>query len=254
MMRWIIALCIAVFPAQALAGKPKAWQIGFQPAASPLMEQIAHMHNLLLIVLAFISVVVVCLLGYAVYRFRESRNPIPSTTSHHTILETIWTVIPVLLLIAIGIPSLKLMFFADRIQNADMTIKAIGRQWYWSYEYPDEKIAFDSLMIETADLKPGQLRLLEVDRRIVVPIHATVRVIVTSDDVLHSFAVPSLGIKKDAVPGRLNETWFRIGKEGVYYGQCSELCGVNHGFMPIAIEAVSPEAYATWLAAQKNTV
>jgi len=233
------------------ASQPEPWQMGFQKAASPMMEGIASMHHLLLIVIITVACFVILLLAYVIYRFRTKKNPIPSTTSHHMLLEVVWTLIPVMILVIIGIPSIKLLFALDRPQDAQITIKVIGHQWYWSYEYPTKDplktITFDSYMIEDKDLKPGQPRLLEVDNRVIVPLDTTVRVLVTSTDVLHSFAVPSLGIKKDAVPGRINETWFRIAKEGVYYGQCSELCGVRHGFMPIAIHAVSKEQYDEWL-------
>ncbi|MBM3467811.1 MAG: cytochrome c oxidase subunit II [Alphaproteobacteria bacterium] len=230
----------------ALASIPQPWQIGFQPAASPMMEGVVRMHNLLLIIITCIALLVGALMSYVMVRFRAARNPVPSKTSHHTLLEVIWTMIPVLVLVVIGIPSLKLLFFNDKIQNATMTVKAIGHQWYWSYEYPEKNISYDSYMIEDKDLKPEQFRLLSVDNPVVVPINTTVRILVTSQDVLHSFAIPALGIKKDAVPGRVNETWLRISKIGDYYGQCSELCGVRHGFMPIHIKAVSQEEYDAW--------
>lgn len=235
----------------AVAGVPKPWQIGFQPSASPIMEGITEMHNLLMVIITCIAIFVFCLMAYVIYKFRASKNPVPATTSHNTLLEVVWTLLPVLILIVIGIPSLKLMFFANKLEHADITVKAIGHQWYWSYQYPEENVSFDSLMIEDKDIKPGQIRLLSVDNPVIVPAGKTVRVIVTSEDVLHSFAIPALGIKKDAVPGRINETWFRIEKEGEYYGQCSELCGVKHGFMPIAIKVVSPEAYSEWVNSKK---
>lgn len=234
----------------ALASHPKPWQIGFQPAASPIMENLTAMHNLLLTVIACIAFLVVSLLAYVLYRFRASKNPIPTQTSHNTLLEIVWTLMPVLVLIMIGIPSLKLMFFADKIPEAQLTVKAVGHQWYWTYEYPDHKVKFDSLMVEDKDLKPEHIRLLSVDKPIVVPVGKVVRVIVTSEDVLHSFAVPALGIKRDATPGRLSETWFQVAKPGMYYGQCSELCGIKHGFMPIAIHAVSDAEYEAWLKTQ----
>jgi len=238
---------IAIFSHQAYASFPLPWQIGFQPFASPMMEGITHMHNTLLLIITVIALIVCALLSYVTVRFRASRNPIPSKTSHHTLLEVVWTMIPVVILIIIGIPSLKLLFFMEKDQDAKMTVKAIGHQWYWSYEYPEHKIAFDSYMIEEKDLKPGQIRLLSVDNPIIVPINTTVRILIASQDVLHSFAVPSLGIRKDAVPGRVNETWLRIGKEGNYYGQCSELCGEKHGFMPIHVKAVSQQEYDDWI-------
>ena len=230
-----------------LASVPQPWQMGFQPAASPMMEGVTHIHNLLLLVITCIALLVSALLSYVMVRFRASRNPISSNTAHHTLLEVVWTMIPVLVLVVIAIPSLKLLFSMDKAQNATMTVKAIGHQWYWTYEYPEKQITYDSLMIEDKDIQPGQIRLLSVDNPIVVPVETTVRILVTSQDVLHSFAVPSLGIKKDAVPGRLNETWLRIGKEGDYYGQCSELCGIKHGFMPIHVKAVSQEEYDAWV-------
>jgi cytochrome c oxidase subunit 2 len=236
----------------AWASVPRPWQIGFQPAASPMMEGVAYMHNLLLMVITGIALFVGALLSYVMVRFRESRNPIPSKTAHHTLLEVVWTMVPVLILVTIAIPSLKLLFSMDKAQNATMTVKAIGHQWYWSYEYPEKQIAYDSYMIEDKDLKEGDIRLLSVDNPIVVPADTTVRILVTSQDVLHSFAVPSLGIKKDAVPGRLNETWLRIHEIGDYYGQCSELCGVKHGFMPIHVKVVSQEDYDAWV--QSKTV
>jgi cytochrome c oxidase subunit II len=243
-------LLVTAFCSQAHASLPLPWQIGFQPSASPMMEDITRMHNLLLVIIASVALIVSALLSYVIVRFRASRNPIPSKTSHHTLLEVIWTMIPVVILIIIGIPSLKLLFLTEKDQDAKMTVKAIGHQWYWSYEYPEHKITFDSYMIEDKDLKPGQIRLLSVDHPIIVPINTTVRILIASQDVLHSFAVPSLGIKKDAVPGRVNETWLRIKKEGDYYGQCSELCGEKHGFMPIHVKVVSQKDYDNWIKAK----
>ncbi|NBT85976.1 MAG: cytochrome c oxidase subunit II [Alphaproteobacteria bacterium] len=246
-----LILILIFFISPLVASHPEPWQMTFQPAASPMMEGIVSMHHLLLTIISAIACFVVLLLGYVIYRFRAKKNLIPSKTSHHVVLEIIWTLVPVIILVIIGIPSIKLLFALDKPQDAQMTIKVIGRQWYWSYEYPTndpaKPITFDSYMVEEKDLKPGMHRLLEVDNRVIVPVDTTVRILVTSSDVLHSFAVPSLGIKKDAVPGRINETWFRIAKEGVYYGQCSELCGVRHGFMPIAIHVVSKEQYDEWL-------
>ena len=250
-MFFFYSFILAFLISPLVASHPEAWQMTFQPAASPMMEGIVGMHNLLLVVITGIACFVILLLGYVIYNFRARKNPIPSKTSHHVVLEVVWTLIPVVILIIIGIPSVKLLFSLDKPQDAEMTIKVIGRQWYWTYEYPTndpaKPIVFDSYMIEDKDLKPGMYRLLEVDNPVVVPVNTTVRVLVSSTDVLHSFAVPSLGIKKDAVPGRINETWFRIAKEGIYYGQCSELCGARHGFMPIAIHVVSKSQYDEWL-------
>lgn len=240
-----------MFPA-AFASIPQPWQMNFQPAASPLMEGITHMHNLLLWIITCVAVFVAGLLAYVMIRFRASRNPVPSKTTHHTLLEVVWTVIPVLILVVVAIPSLKLLFRLDKAQDATMTIKAVGHQWYWSYEYPDNQISYDSYMIEDHDLKPEQIRLLSVDNPIFIPEQTTVRILVTSQDVLHSFAVPALGLKKDAVPGRLNETWVRVDKVGDYYGQCSELCGIKHGFMPIHIKVVSQKDYDVWIKLKKD--
>lgn len=241
----IISLLIA-------AGIPKPWQIGFQEASAPLMEEITKVHDLVFIILCVIGTLVTFLLLAAVYRFRESKNPKPATFSHHTTLEVVWTIIPILLLIVILIPSIKILYVFDRAENPDITIKVTGHQWYWSYDYMlgDKKVSFDSYMIPDKDLKPGQLRLLDVDKPVVLPKDKTVRILITSQDVIHSFAVPSLGIKTDGIPGRINETWLRVQKEGMYYGQCSELCGKDHGFMPIAIKIVSQDEYNTWLTNQ----
>ncbi|MBP9753278.1 MAG: cytochrome c oxidase subunit II [Proteobacteria bacterium] len=231
--------------------QPKPWQIGFQEANAPLMEEITKVHNLVFIILCIIGITVTILLIAVIYKFRESKNPKPSTTEHHTVLEIIWTVIPVLLLIVILIPSIKILYVFDKAENPDMTIKVTGHQWYWSYEYLNDddskKISFDSYMIKDEDLKPGQLRLLDVDKPVVLPKGKTVRILITSQDVIHSFAVPALGIKTDGIPGRTNETWLRVEKEGMYYGQCSELCGKDHGFMPIALKIVSQEEYNQWV-------
>jgi cytochrome c oxidase subunit 2 len=243
-------LLVFLFIPQLRAAVPAPWQTMFQTPASPPMEDINSLHNLLLYIIFAIAVVVTLLLAYVIYRFRASKNPTPSGATHNTLLEIVWTVIPVIILIVIGIPSVKLLYKLDKPQDPEMTVKAIGHQWYWSYEYPvgdSGQFAFDSYMIEDVDIKPGQFRLLEVDKPMVIPVDTTVRILVTAADVLHSFAVPALGIKKDAVPGRINETWLHIKKPGMYYGQCSELCGVKHGFMPIAVKAVSKEEYQNWL-------
>jgi cytochrome c oxidase subunit 2 len=217
----------------------------------------------LLIIITVIAVFVTALIGYAMFRFRESRNPVPSKTTHNTLLEVAWTVIPVIILVVIAIPSFKLLYFEDKAADPDMTIKAIGHQWYWSYEYPDNgDFTFDSLIVPEEDLKPGQPRLLTTDTAVVVPEDTQVRLLVTADDVIHSWAMPSFGVKMDAVPGRINETWFQTPKlseltqktddGAIFYGQCSELCGVNHGFMPIEVKVVTKEAYAKWLAFAKK--
>ena len=237
----------------ALAAQPTEWQIGFQPAATPIMEQISGFHDLLLVIVTLISVFVLALMIYTMWRFSAKRNPVPSRTTHNTLVEMAWTVIPVVILVVIAVPSFKLLYAEDVVPKADMTVKAIAHQWYWSYEYPDNgNFRFDSLMVADADLKPGQPRLLETDTEVVVPVGSTVRVIVTASDVIHAWAMPAFGVKVDAVPGRLNETWFRATREGTYYGQCSELCGTNHAFMPIKVRVVSKEAFDKWVAEAKR--
>ncbi len=250
----LFLLCAGAYALPATAnnvvGAPVPWHLNLQPAASPIKEKMHDFHDLLLVIIIAITMFVLALLVFVAVRFSESANPVPSKTTHNTTLEIIWTAIPVLILVVIAVPSFRLLYYADKIQDADMTIKVVGHQWYWSYEYPDHgDIAFDSYMIpdDEIDASKGQLRLLEVDNRLVLPVETNIRVLITSADVLHSWAIPSLGIKKDSIPGRLNETWLRINQEGVYYGQCSEICGSGHGFMPIAIEAVSRQKYIQWV-------
>ena len=246
----IMASALAV-PAQA--SQPTPWQTGFQAAASTTMERIADFHELLLWIITVIVIFVMILLAIVIVRFNARSNPTPSRTTHNTLLEVAWTVIPVVILVVIAIPSFKLLYYMDRTDEAEMTLKAIGHQWYWSYEYPDhDDLTFDSLMIEDDELQEGDPRLLATDTRVVLPVNTNIRLLITADDVLHAWAIPAFGVKMDAVPGQLNETWVRVNKEGVYYGQCSELCGVNHGFMPIAVEVVSKEAFATWVEQAKQ--
>jgi cytochrome c oxidase subunit II len=235
-----------------LANQPQNWQLGFQNAASETMRNIVDFHDkLLLPIIIAISVFVLFLMIYACVRFRASRNPNPSTTTHNVAIEVLWTLIPCLILIIIAVPSFKILYSQDTIPKADVTIKAVGYQWYWGYEYPDENIIFDSYMIETKDLKVGQPRLLAVDNEVIVPVNKVVKVLITANDVLHAWALPSFGVKRDAVPGRINETWFKADKEGTYYGQCSELCGIKHAFMPITVKVVSNEEYKEWLSDAK---
>ncbi|MGB3022942.1 MAG: cytochrome c oxidase subunit II [Methyloceanibacter sp.] len=238
-------------PAFAGDGQPTPWQMGFQEAASPIMEQITSFHNYVNFIIVFIALFVLGLLIYVMVRFNDKRNPEPSRTTHNTALEIAWTVVPVLILVAIAIPSFRLLFAQYDFPKADLTITATGSQWFWSYEYPDHGISFTSIMVQEADLKEGQPRLLTVDHDVVVPVNKNVIVQVKANDVIHDFAVPSFGVKIDAVPGRLQKTWFRAERTGMFYGQCSELCGRNHAFMPIAIHVVSEEEFADWLAKQK---
>jgi cytochrome c oxidase subunit 2 len=216
------------------------------------MREIVNFHDkLLLPIIIAISVFVLFLMVYACIRFRASRNPNPSTTTHNVAVEVLWTLIPCLILIVMAVPSFKILYKQDTIPKADVTVKAIGYQWYWGYEYPDENIIFDSYMIETKDLKKDQPRLLAVDNEVVVPVNKVVKVLITANDVLHAWALPSFGVKRDAVPGRINETWFKAEKVGTYYGQCSELCGIKHAFMPITVRVVSDEEYQEWLTGAK---
>ncbi|MHC8491981.1 cytochrome c oxidase subunit II [Thalassospira sp. SM2505] len=239
--------------ALAAVGQPEPWQLGLQDPVSPVAVEGQKFFNLLTWLMTIITVVVLALLLYVLFRFSAKRNPVPSKTTHHTLLEVVWTVVPVLILLVIAIPSFRLLYFADRVEDADLTLKIIGKQWYWTYEYPDNgNFTFDSLMIdEETAVAEGLNRLLDVDNPVVLPVDANIRLIMTSDDVIHNWAMPSLFIKLDAVPGRLNETWTRIPGEyagTTFYGQCSELCGVNHAYMPIAVKAVTMEEYEAWVA------
>jgi cytochrome c oxidase subunit II len=235
-------------PAWAAEGLARPWQLSLQEPMSPVMESVVSFHNLLLVIQAGIVLLVLALLGYIIIRFNHKRNPVPSRTSHNTTLEVIWTALPVVILIIIAIPALRLLYFHDRAPEYDMTLKIVGHQWYWNYSYPDHgDFTFDSIMVADDDLEEGQPRLLAVDNRVVVPVNANVQILVTAEDVIHAWALPALGIKIDATPGRINERWFRAIEEGVYYGMCSELCGVNHAFMPIEVHAVSQEAFDAWV-------
>ncbi len=246
------AASVVVTATTALADRPHEWQLGMQPGATPTHEHLEWLHNLLLVIITLISIFVLALLVYVCLRFRASKNPVPSKTSHHTWLEIAWTGIPVIILVVIAIPSFKLLYFADRAVDPDMTVKVQAHQWYWSYEYPDQAISFDSNMIPEADLKEGQIRLLDVDNRMVVPVGKKVQVLVTTSDVMHSFFIPSFGVQIYGTPGRINETWFQVDKAGVYYGQCNQICGTNHSYMPIVVEAMEQPAYDAWLAEAKT--
>ena len=232
----------------AFANQPVDWQLGFQKAASETMRDIVNFHDkLLLPIIIAISVFVLFLMVYACIRFRASANPVPSKRTHNVAVEVLWTLIPCLILIVMAVPSFKILYKQDAIPKADITVKAIGYQWYWGYEYPDENIFFDSYMIETKDLKENEPRLLAVDNELVVPVNKVVKVMITANDVLHAWALPSFGVKRDAVPGRINETWFKAEKVGTYYGQCSELCGIKHAFIAIEVRVVTEEEYQDWL-------
>ncbi|MBN8960078.1 MAG: cytochrome c oxidase subunit II [Rhizobiales bacterium] len=229
-------------------GQPKPWEMTLQQSASPVMDNIEWFHTFLLWIITAITVLVMILLIVVMVKFNAKSNPVPSRTTHNTLIEVIWTIVPVMILVGIAIPSFRLLFEQTDIPKADLTVKATGKQWYWTYSYPDNgKIEFDSLMAQ--DKQP---RLLAVDNEMVVPVNKVIRVQTTGADVIHAFAVPAFGIKIDAIPGRLNETWFKATKTGMFYGQCSELCGKDHAFMPIAVRVVSDQEFATWLEVAKK--
>ena len=251
-MRLLSILLLFSFNA-AEANQPIDWQLGFQSAASKSMKDIVIFHDYMLLpIITAITVFVLFLVLYACVKFRASNNKVASQTSHNTMIEIAWTLVPCLILIVMAVPSFKVLYSQDKIPPAEVTVKAIGYQWYWGYEYPDENIIFDSYMIEEKDLKPGQPRLLAVDNEVVVPVNKVVKVLITANDVLHAWALPSFGVKRDAVPGRINETWFKADRTGTFYGQCSELCGIKHAFMPITVRVVTEEEYKDWLLEAKE--
>jgi len=229
--------------------EPQPWQLGMQAAASPVREHIDALHDELLVIITLIALFVLGLLLYTILRYNAKRNPVPSKTTHHPLLEVVWTVVPVFILFIIAVPSFKLMYYMDHAQKADMTLKVTGHQWYWSYEYPDQGgLAFDSNMMPEADaVKAGKPRLLEVDNPVVVPVDTVIRILVTGTDVLHSWFLPAMGVQEYAVIGRINESWMSVDREGTYYGQCNQICGINHPFMPIEIKAVSKADFAKWV-------
>lgn len=238
----------ASVPSHASDSVAKPWQLNFQDPASPVMEKLVFTHDLLLVLITAISVFVLLAIIYICVRFNKKANPVASKTTHNVKLEVIWTVIPILILVAIAIPSLRLHYFMEDDVEAEMTLKVVGYQWYWHYDYPDHgNFGFDSYMKKKEDLKEGEHRLLAVDNHVVVPVDTKVRVLLTAGDVIHAWAMPAFGVKRDAVPGRLNSSWFKATKVGRYYGQCSELCGIGHGFMPIVVDVVSKEDFAAWV-------
>ena len=252
-MKLIISILISVFLLCSLAmaevGLSENWQLSFQEPATDLMSDIISFHSYILMpIITGISILVLFLLLYIAFRFNSSKNQVASTTTHNAVVEILWTVIPVVLLIIIAIPSFRLLYVSETIPKADLTIKAIGNQWYWSYEYPDYgDIVFDANMLNDDELSDPKLRLLETDTQIVVPINKVVKLQITSNDVLHAWTIPAFGVKMDAVPGRLNETWFKANREGIFYGQCSELCGPKHAFMPINVKVVSETEFEDWI-------
>ncbi len=233
---------------------PVPWQMNLQHPVTEVARQLVEFHTFLLWVITIITLFVLALLLIVIFRFNEKANPVPAKWSHNTVLEVVWTAIPVLILVVIAVPSYRLLYLADRTPNPEMTVKVIGNQWYWSYEYPDDGVTFDSLPIADADIDPskGERRLLTVDNQLVVPVGTKIRFLMSSTDVIHSWAVPAFGVKLDSIPGRTNETWTQVDEVGRYFGQCSQLCGINHSFMPIVVDAVSKEDYKTWLENQKK--
>ena len=250
----ILGICLFGPLAFAEVGLSENWQLSFQEPATDLMSDIISFHSYILMpIITGISILVLFLLLYIAFRFNSSRNQIASTTTHNTVVEILWTVIPVVLLIIIAIPSFRLLYVSETIPKADLTIKATGNQWYWSYEYPDyENIVFDANMLNDDELSDPKLRLLETDTQIVVPVNKVVKLQITSNDVLHAWTIPAFGVKMDAVPGKLNETWFKANQEGIFYGQCSELCGPKHAFMPINVKVVSEKEFEDWIGFAKE--
>lgn len=249
------AAVLAAGAGAALAGigQPTPWQIGMQTPVTPVMADIYGFNTFLFWITTAIAVFVLVLLAIIIVRFNARRNPVPSRTTHNTFLEVTWTIVPVLILLLIAVPSFRLLFVELDVPKPDLTVKATGKQWLWSYSYPDNgDFEFSSSVVQDKDLKPDQPRLLAVDNEMVVPVNKVVHVLVTGADVIHSFAVPSFGIRIDAVPGRINDTWFKATREGMYYGQCSELCGVDHSFMPIAVRVVSDQEFTAWVAQAKQ--
>jgi cytochrome c oxidase subunit II len=241
----------------AAEGQPSPWQLGLQAAGDERMRDIIGLHTFVLYIITAISLFVLGLLAWIAVRFNAKANPTPSATTHNTTLEVLWTIIPVLILVAIAVPSFRLLYFEDVIPATDMTVKAIGKQWFWTYEYPDNgNFTFDALIVpdrrSAPIVKDGPPRLLGTNNHVMVPVGKTIRLITTGADVIHSWAIPAFGVKIDAVPGRVNQTWFKADKEGIYYGECSELCGARHAFMPITVEVVSQAAFDMWVTEAKT--
>lgn len=252
MKKYITALIFTLFTQHVAYAKGQAtdWQLSFQEAASPLMSELIGLHDFIFWIITFITIFVFILLAYVCVKFSAKNNKKPSTTTHNSLIEVAWTVIPVIILVVISIPSFKLLYKQNDFSKIDMTIKATGYTWYWGYEYPDHgDFQFDAIMLQEDELEENQPRLLSTDNALVVPINKNIKMQITSDPagVIHSWAMPSLGVKMDAIPGRLNETYFKITEPGMYYGQCSELCGPGHGFMPIMIKAVSDDEFSEWV-------
>jgi len=242
--------------AQPIIGVPHDWQMNFPASYTPLMEKVAALHDLLLVIISLISAFVLGLLLYVMWRFHASRHAVPSTVTHNTVIEILWTILPILILVVIAVPSFRLLYYGDKAQDAAMTVKVTGHQWYWSYEYPDQgNFSVDSRILSEADrakLKPTEPRMLAVDQEMVIPSNTVVRVIGTAADSMHGWTVWGFGIKKTVIPGRLNEGWIEVPTEGIYFGQCSQICGQDHSYMPIAVRVVSKAEFDKWVADKKK--
>jgi cytochrome c oxidase subunit 2 len=235
-----------------VVGAPKPWEVGMQAGYGPIKDHIIDLHRLVLVIITLITLFVGVLLAWVIYRYNAKRNPVPSRTAHHTMLEIAWTVIPVLILVIIAIPSFRLVYYEDRTHDPDLTVKVTGHQWYWEYTYPDQgNIDFSSYIVPDDQLKPGQPRLLTVDNELVIPVGKNIRVLTTGADVIHSFFVPALGIQRYAIPGRTIETWMRADQPGVFYGECNQICGTNHSRMPIVVRAVPEQDFKNWVTQAK---
>jgi cytochrome c oxidase subunit II len=249
----LLAVALAMPGGAALAQAPRPWEMDMQPAFSPVKQQIIDLHDFVLVIITLITLLVGVLLGWVMYRYNAKSNPVPGQATHNTVLEVAWTVIPVLILVVMAIPSFRLVYYEDRTYDPDLTIKVTGHQWYWEYTYPDKgNIDFSSYIVPDDQLKPGQLRLLTVDHPLVVPVNKNIRILETSGDVIHSWFIPSLGVQRYAIPGRTIETWMRVDKPGVYYGECNQICGTNHSRMPIMVQAVTEQDFEAWLVQAKK--
>lgn len=266
-LRWLVAFVSVGFfsvsawaqgggqgAAQGVVGEPHPWEMSMQTSYSPIKDRIENLHDLVMVIITLITLLVAGLLIVVIVKFNHKKNPVPSQTTHHTFLEVIWTVAPVLVLVIIAIPSFKLIYYEDRTANPDLTVNVTAHQWYWEYSYPDKgNIDIESRYIDDDDLKPGQLRLLAVDNQMIIPVGKRIRILTQSTDVIHSFFVPSLGVQRYAIPGRTIETWLEADKEGTFYGECNQICGQNHSRMPISIKAVSQAEFDQWVASQKKS-
>lgn len=249
----ILAASGLATPESAFAAGPWPWEVGMRPPATPVMQRLEAFNDELTVIIFVIVAVVLALLLYVMVRFNHRRNPVPSRTAHHSLLEIVWTIVPILILVTIAVPSFKLMFYMDNVTHPQMVIKVTGHQWYWTYDYPTAgKISFNSIIVPNSKLKAGQKEFLTVDHPLVVPVGTNIRVLVTSSDVIHSWFVPAFGVQEYAVPGRVNHAWFRVLRPGTYYGECNQICGVNHALMPIEIKVLSKPAFARWLATAKK--